>query len=261
MKKYLIAIISTILILIMGVWLLKSQLPQNATDNNDTLFQYSTLGSLLEGVYDGEMTYGEVRQHGDFGLGTFNELDGEMVEIDHQVYQVRADGIAYEVSDDMKTPFAVVTYFEADQTANLAEPMDCDQLKEYIDGLLPTENIPYAVKVDGLFSYMQTRSVPRQEEPYPRLVEVLETQPIFEFQEVEGTIVGFRLPDYMDGANAAGYHFHFITQDRNAGGHVLACQSSEVEIAIDYTDQWYTVLPDDDAFYNVELSGEESDQP
>jgi len=223
----------------------------------DILFQYSVLSSLLVGVYDGEMTYAEIKQYGDFGLGTFNALDGEMIEINHQVYQIKADGIAYQVDDDMKTPFAVVTYFEADQTVILNETMSLVELKEYLDTLLPTENIPYAVKINGKFSYIKTRSVPRQTKPYPPLLDVIKEQPIFEFNEIEGVLVGFRLPSYMEGANAPGYHFHFITKDRDAGGHVLECELQDVNIEIDYTDEWHTVLPEDDQFYNANLTGNE----
>ncbi|NQT74607.1 MAG: acetolactate decarboxylase [Chloroflexi bacterium] len=243
--------------MLIGIAILGCKSSQDSSESRDVLYQYSTLGSLLAGVYDGDITYDEIRQHGDFGLGTFNALDGEMIEIDHQVYQIKADGIAYQVDDEMKAPFAVVTYFEPDQTVLLDETKDYDQLKEYLDSLLPTENIPYAIMLDGTFSYIKTRSVPRQQRPYPRLLDVLEGQPIFEFNQIAGVIVGFRLPDYMDGANAAGYHFHFITDDRNAGGHVLECQTQDVRIEIDYTDEWYTVLPADDNFYGVDMSDDE----
>lgn len=211
----------------------------------------------MAGVYDGEMTFGELKQHGDFGVGTFNTLDGEMIELDGQVYQVKSDGVAYPVEDAMKLPFAVVTWFEADQTVQIDRPMDCAQLKEYIDGLLPTPNIPYAIKITGTFGALKTRSVPGQQKPYPPLAEVVKTQPTFDFQNAEGTMLGFRLPAYMDVANAPGYHFHFLTADHQAGGHVLECQVQDVTVGIDYTDQWHTVLPDDAAFYQVDISNDE----
>ena len=225
--------------------------------NKDILFQYSTLGSLMAGVYDGDITSGELKTHGDLGLGTFNALDGEMIEVDRQVYQIKSDGVAYSVDDKMKAPFAVVTYFEPDQTVQAVEPMSCGQLRDYLDTLLPTENIPYAIKITGTFGSVRTRSVPRQEKPYPRLLDVLATQPTFELQQVEGVMLGFRLPGYMDVANAPGYHFHFITADRHAGGHVLECQVQAVTAEIDHTGQWYTVLPADDAFYQVDISSDE----
>jgi acetolactate decarboxylase len=256
MKKKIVG--DVLLVTLFGITILGCKSSQEVGVSKDILFQYSTLGSLKAGVYDGEMTYAEIKQHGDFGLGTFNALDGEMIEIDQQVYQIKADGVAYQVDDDMKTPFAVVTYFEPDETMKLDETMNCGELKEYLDGKLPTENIPYALKVEGVFSYMKTRSVPRQEKPYPQLVDVVEKESLFEFQEIEGVMVGFRLPSYMEGANAPGYHLHFITSERDTGGHVLECQSQDVKIEIDYTDEWYTVLPGDEAFYEVDMSGDEN---
>jgi acetolactate decarboxylase len=233
------------------------QSSQSLNENTDILYQYSTLGSLMAGVYDGELTFGELKEHGDFGLGTFNTLDGEMIEIDNQVYQVKSDGVVYKVDDAQKTPFSVVTYFEADQTEKVNESMDCDTFKAYIDGILPTKNLPYAIKITGTFSYMKTRSVPSQVEPYPPLLDVIAVQPTFEFEDVEGVMLGFRLPDYMDVANSPGYHFHFLNDEKNAGGHVLACQVENVTIEIDITDEWYTQLPADEAFYSVQFTNDQ----
>ena len=255
MKKTSIGLL--VFALLFSITLPGCQTSEPIGKDGDVLFQYSTLGSLMAGVFDGEMTFSELEKHGDFGLGTFNELDGEMIEIDHQVYQIKSDGVAYPVDGALKTPFSVVTQFEADQTVSFAEPIDCEQLKAQLDSLLPTKNIPYAIKISGTFNTMQTRSVPRQEKPYQTLPEVLETQPVFDFQDVEGVMQGFRLPSYMEVVNAPGYHFHFIIADRTAGGHVLDCQLQKGTVEIDHTDEWRVVLPGDDAFYQVELSTEE----
>ena len=213
------------------------QSTHEADIDNDVLFQYSTLSSLLEGEYDGNMTFSELKEHGNFGLGTFNALNGEMIQIDHTAYQVKTDGVAYEVKDSMKTPFAVVTFFETDQTSMIDETLSCEDLKTQIDSLLPSLDVPYALKIEGTFSYMKTRSVPKQEQPYPTLAEMIEIQTEFEFSNIDGILIGFRLPEYMSGANAAGYHFHFINSDRNAGGHVLECEVEDVKIMIDHKDK------------------------
>ena len=254
MKKRTTGIV--LLVMLICSALLSCQPAAENTKDTDTLFQYSTLGSLMAGVYDGDLTFGELKQYGDLGLGTFNTLDGEMIEIEGKFYQVKADGVAYEVSDETKTPFAVVTFFEADQTVKVSESMSCEDFKTYINSLLPSENLPYAIKASGTFSYLKTRSVPAQEEPYPPLLDVLADQPTFEFENVEGDMLGFRLPVYMDVANAPGYHFHFINAERNAGGHVLDCTVQDVTLEIDYTDTWHTELPSDDAFYDVNMSDE-----
>jgi acetolactate decarboxylase len=225
--------------------------PSNA---GDVLFQYSSLQTLMAGVYDGELTAGELRQHGDFGLGTFNKLDGEMVVLDGTVYQVKTDGVAYRVADSQKIPFAEVTEFGADQTIEVDRTLDCTGLQSYLDAKLPSLNVPYAIKIDGSFAQLQTRSVPAQTRPYPPLADVVKKQTTFDFTDVSGTMVGFRLPSYMAGVGAAGYHLHFLTTDRKAGGHVLSCQVQKVTAEIDLTGDMNLVLPSDPDFYHVDLS-------
>jgi acetolactate decarboxylase len=226
----------------------------------DFLFQTSTINALLEGIYDGETTCGELRQYGTFGLGTFNALDGEMVVLDGTFYQIKTDGIAYRVGDSTKTPFAVVTLFEPDKTLPMEKAESYSQLKEYLDASLPTKNIFYAIKIEGIFKYIKTRSVPGQTRPYPPLVDVVKDQTIFEFHNAKGTIVGFRCPPYVKGINVPGYHLHFITEDRKAGGHLLECRMENVDIEIDYASQFFMVLPEHSEFYNLDLTEEKQSE-
>ncbi|MGR3219626.1 MAG: acetolactate decarboxylase, partial [Candidatus Anammoxibacter sp.] len=195
----------------------QSQIKQSRIEQDkDVLFQTSTINALLEGVFEGDLTFDELKRHGDFGLGTFNDLDGEMICLDNTFYQIRTDGKVYPVDGAQITPFAVMTFFEPDATVSLKEPfkkpLDYDQLRRYIDELIPTKNIFYAIKIEGLFKYIKARSVPKQKRPYPDIMEIIKKQPIFEFNNIKGTIVGFRLPKYMNGINVPGYHFHFITE-------------------------------------------------
>ncbi len=227
-----------------------------AQKNEEVIYQTSTINALLDEVYDGNVTFKELKKHGDLGLGTFNNLDGEMIGLDGEFYQIKADGVAYSVDDSMKTPFAVVTFFESDKTKELVKSVNYEQLKHYLDNMLPTENIFYAFKVEGEFKYVKARSVPGQNKPYPPLVEIVKDQPIFEFHDVKGTLVGSWFPGYMKGLNVPGYHFHFITEDKKAGGHLLECQTENVEIGIDYTSNSYLALPEDEEFYKAELSKE-----
>jgi acetolactate decarboxylase len=99
--------------------------------------------------------------------------------------------------------------------------------------------------VDGRFEYVKTRSVPRQHKPYPPLVEVVKDQPTFELHDVSGSLVGFRFPDYAQGLNVSGYHFHFITADRSAGGHVLGCRLVRGELSIDHEGDFRLEVPQD----------------
>jgi len=211
-------------------------------ENKDVLFQTSTMNAIFKGVYDGEITYKELRQHGDFGIGTFNGLDGELFALEGKFYRIKADGIAYPVDDSMKTPFAVVTFFEPDKSVLLDETFDYKQLQQYLDNLLPTKDIFYAIKIEGTFKYIKARNIPRQNKPYPQFSEVVKSQLIFEFHNVEGTMVGFWCPAYLEEINVPGYHLHFITKDKKTGGHLLECQVQDVKIEIDYTPEFHMAL-------------------
>lgn len=211
-------------------------------ENKDVLFQTSTMNAIFKGVYDGEITYKELRQHGDFGIGTFNGLDGELFALEGKFYRIKADGMAYPVDDSMKTPFAVVTFFEPDKSVLLDETFDYKQLQQYLDNLLPTKDIFYAIKIEGTFKYIKARNIPRQNKPYPQFSEVVKSQLIFEFHNVEGTMVGFWCPAYLEEINVPGYHLHFITKDKKTGGHLLECQVQNVKIEIDYTPEFHMAL-------------------
>jgi len=208
-----------------------------------SLFQTSTIDALLDGNYDGDVSFAELRARGDFGLGTFDALDGEMIALDGDFYQIKADGAAYPVDVRTKTPFAVVTIFEPALSQTLDSAMDFSTLCTRVDQLYDDAGTCCAVRVDGDFEHVRTRSVPRQHKPYPPLVDVVENQPVFDLTSVRGTLVGFRFPDYTQGLNVAGYHFHFITADRSAGGHVLGCRLAHGDLYIDHEGDLRLELP------------------
>jgi acetolactate decarboxylase len=184
------------------------------------LYQTSLMSALMAGIYEGDMTYGELHKHGDFGLGTFNDLDGEMVGFDGMFYQVRSDGSARPVTDDQKTPFAVVTFFQPERELNLVQPMTKSDLLAMIEKATDA-NLFSAVRVDGTFDQVRMRTVQRQTRPFPPLTEAAKHQAEKVFTNVEGTLAGFRSPIYAQGIGVAGFHLHFLRQDKQAGGHAL----------------------------------------
>src|ERR1700721_3499529 len=72
-----------------------------------TLFQVSTSAALVEGVYQGALRVSRLLSQGDFGLGTFVDLDGEMVVLDGVCYRVSATGAITPVEGDRLIPYAV----------------------------------------------------------------------------------------------------------------------------------------------------------
>lgn len=224
-----------------------------SSEDHDTLTQVSTLSALLNGVYDGEVTLRELLSHGDFGIGTFDHLDGEMVILDGQVYQVKYDGTVVRPDLSLTTPFAVVTSFDIDEHHQLVSGTTFDRFERDEDTLLPTRNIFHAIRITGTFAKMTCRSIPRQCKPYPSLEDVAKQESVFPFGDVEGTVVGFRCPPYVAGINLPGYHLHFISADKTAGGHVLDFMVSKAEVAVDYMPEFSMMLPQTDAFYASEM--------
>lgn len=245
-KTFKLFIFSLLLITLSGL--------SSSIDNKDVLFQYSTVNALYKGIYDGEMTYRELKRLGNFGLGTFNSLDGEMVGLNGHFYQIKAEGVVRPVDNLMKTPFATVTFFEPDKTVLLKNKMNYEQLKQSLDSLLPTKNLFYAIKIEGVFKYIKARSVSRQNKPYPSFTDVINNESVFEFNNIRGTLVGFYCPEYTSGINVPGYHFHFITEDKKAGGHLLECEIQDVKVEIDYISRFYMLLPQCNEFYNADLT-------
>jgi len=222
----------------------------------DALYQVSTLDALMAGCYDGYTEFSELVKMGDTGLGTVDGLDGEMIAIDGIFYRVDIDGSVHEIPDEATTPFAVVTYFQEDRSFPVSD-LAYDDLKTALKDELPSENIFYAIVVSGTFSHMTVRSVPGQTPPYPHLLDVIEHQAIFELEDVSGTMVGFFCPDSAAGINVAGFHLHFLTDDRSAGGHVLGCEITDAIVEIDDSTALFLVLPENRTFYDCDLSGGE----
>jgi acetolactate decarboxylase len=210
--------------------------------DKDVLYQVSSLQLLIDGEYDGIIKYGSFDIKGDFGIGTFHALDGEMVMLDDKTYRIDMQGKAHKVDNDELCPFASVTYFDYDDWFELASVSSYDELMEKIDHELDDKNIFYAIKIVGTFDYLKLRSVPKQEKPYKNLYTVLEDQGIFIHENVEGTMVGFWCPEYIGGVNASGYHFHFISSNKSFGGHVLELSGKNITGEIDTTTELEMIL-------------------
>jgi acetolactate decarboxylase len=218
-----------------------------------TLYQVSTAGALVEGIYQGAVTVGMVREHGDFGLGTFADLDGEMIVLDGRVFRVSSSGEVCEVDDDATTPFAVVTRFGAPGAVVLDLVDDLGALTAALDGLRDSANVFFAVRVDGHFDAVHVRAACRTAPGIPLAV-ATEHQAEFELGGVDGTMVGFWSPPYASGVEIAGYHLHFLSADRRTGGHVLDCRGRGLRARIQEESDVHLALPDTAAFRGADLT-------
>ncbi len=189
------------------------------------LFQASTIGALLDGAFEGDLTFAELAERGDLGLGTLNGLDGEMIALDGAFLRADVDGVVTPIGPAVRTPFAVVTRFDPTVEGEIPAGLDHEAILAALDGLAPAGGSTFAVRLDGRFARVRARSVPRQEPPYRPLAEVVADQHVFELDDVDGTMVGFRFPAFVEGIEVAGYHLHFVDRARRRGGHVLDSRS------------------------------------
>jgi acetolactate decarboxylase len=207
------------------------------------LFQASTIGALLDGAFDGDLSFAELAEHGDFGLGTLNRLDGEMIALDGEFFRADVDGAIHPIPADAQTPFAVVTRFAAAVDERIEGQLSHEELLARLDTLVPTGASSCAIRLDGRFELVRARSVPAQSPPYRPLAEVVADQHVFELTDVAGTMLGFRFPAYAEGIEVGGYHLHFIGDDRARGGHVLDSRSHGLRARLDPSNDLHVELP------------------
>lgn len=250
-KRLLFKIIVGIILYALAV--LTSAAAVRAQEARDVLFQVSTIDALLDGVYDGVIGVDALAAKGNTGLGTFHALDGEMAVIDGVVYQIRADGSVREAVPGESTPFAAVTPFEPDMTLTLGNVSSMAQLTSALEALLPNPNLFYAVRATGRFSAVKTRSVPRQNKPYPPLKVVAANQPVFNFTDEPGDLVGFWSPAFTKGVGVPGFHLHFVNAARSGGGHMLDCSFDRLTISLDETQAFTVLLPESEDFAGADL--------
>jgi acetolactate decarboxylase len=220
--------------------------------SHSTLYQVSTATALVEGIYQGAVRVRTLREHGDLGLGTFENLDGEMVIVDGRFFQARSDGLVKEVDDDVLCPFAVITRFAPDPAIVIQQCPDLSHLLAQFDQLRHSDNFFFALRVEGHFSYVRTRAMCRTEEGVP-LIQAAAVQPEFEFHDVLGTLVGFWTPEYAKTLNVPGYHLHFLSADHKSGGHLLECSGLNLRLQIQREGDYRVALPETEDFVKVDL--------
>jgi acetolactate decarboxylase len=233
-------------IVILAVFLLLTGCTSN---EQDMIFHYSVLKALDNGVLEGNMKVGELKGHGDMGLGTFNKMNGEMIILDHVVYRISADGKVIQPDDETMIPYSVITFYHQDDTLFMKGDINYQSLKTYVDRRIPSRNFFYAFRIDGDFDYIRCGGANTQEKPYNRsLVQILADRPVYEGKDIRGTLVGFWCPEYVGDINTAGFHLHFLSEDHTFGGHLMEFSARSLDIGYDTKSAYKILLPDTEDF-------------
>ncbi|MEO7494797.1 MAG: acetolactate decarboxylase [Massilia sp.] len=191
------------------------------------LYVYSTIDALLAGAYDGDLTVKQLSAKGNFGIGTYNHLNGEMVVLDGVYYHVKADGSVTVADPAERVPLAYVLPFKPTESFSLAGVATLPAIEALADQRATNSNMFYAFEIKGRFTDISTRAISSQVRPYRPLAEVAKTQSVFKRESVTGTLVGIRSPALSKGISVPGYHWHFISDDKKFGGHVLSIGSAD----------------------------------
>lgn len=216
------------------------------------VFQVSTLDALSLGLYQGVYAIEALKRRGDFGLGTFEGIDGEMTILNGHFYHFRSNGLVTEEPDRSRVPFAVITTFRSRMRFS-TNGVSMEELGRQIDQHIPSTNLFYAIRIHGDFSELTTRAIPKLFPPYPPLPEAIEEEVKFPFQNIKGTLVAFRCPAWVKGINQVGYHYHFISDDETAGGHALSFTTGPVTVEIQALQQNSVWVPDKGPFLTAPL--------
>jgi acetolactate decarboxylase len=215
------------------------------------MYQISTSTALVEGAYSGSVSSSALLEHGDFGLGTFEGLDGEMVILDGEIFQ--AAGKVQRRSDDFLVPFAAVTHFSEDAEFQVGKIACLKELELACDPHRVSENLFYALRVDGVFDTVHARAVHSVPQG-TRLLKAAQTELEFHFNNIEGTLVCLWSPSYASSFSVPGYHFHLISKDRTKGGHVLDCSARQLRTRIQILSEYDIRLPEAGSFLTTDLS-------
>jgi acetolactate decarboxylase len=218
-----------------------------------TLINASVRAAYLAGVYDGFIPVGTLRAHGDFGLGAADRNGGELTMLDGRYYSARGDGTVIELADDVRVPFASVTRFRPERRMRIAGPLPRAEFEARLDAWLPGANRMFALRVHGRFARVVAGASDAQVAPYRRFAEVYPEYNLIPRDGLRGPLVGFRMPAVMRDISRQGYHFHLLSEDRQAGGHVDDEVIDNVEVEAQELHGVEIIVPDTAAFQGADL--------
>ena len=228
------------------------------------MYQVSTLQALALGYSRAVITIEELVKHGNTGLGTFENVDGEMILMDGKCFRAMEDGTVVEEGKDTGVPFCAIADLNKKRTFDISDVPNMDALRELLTLQIEEDfglNSMHVVRIDGLFGKIDARSEAPFRSHHVTLQTILsKNQRAFVFENIRGSLVGVYFPDYMDGINMPGWHLHFISEDRSKGGHVFDMSLQEVTVYLDKISRIEIQLPTEAVFDTYSLKQASEDE-
>lgn len=217
------------------------------------LYQISSTAALVQGVLQGTLSSARLLESGNFGVGTFENLDGEMIVLNGQIFQMCADGRIKQRLDEFEVPFAQVCRFVSPRICRFSQIRDFASLEAACTLLRTSDNLFHAFRIEAQFDVVHARTVRRGPEG-ASLESAGGGEAKFTWRDVSGCLVGFWSPSFTSSFSVPGYHFHFISDDRTRGGHVLDCSFQAAAAGVQVLTEYEVAMPSSGPFLRADLS-------
>jgi acetolactate decarboxylase len=229
---------------------------QEVSKQTGLFYHYSAWPAFVNKIYDGTLTAAQLKEKGDIALGSYNGLHGELIMLDGVLYEAEADGKVVIANDSAKICYANATFFEEDKPLNITEVANYDSLRVKLNQTLDSKNYFYAFKIHGTFKNLKLGGVPIQTKPYTQTLDVLiPGRPVWDKENISGTMVGFFCPDLIGQINVAGYHLHFVSDDKKSAGHIMEFSgATNLTGGMDKIAKYQFDLPETPEFDTVNMS-------
>jgi acetolactate decarboxylase len=236
------------------------QKARSANFNDHNLFSAGVASSFIAGLYDAWYPYKQLKQHGDFGLGAPDQVDGELLLFKGKLYKTQYTGKTTELADTGKTPYALSCFFHPTKVYKHSGTLNKTAFYNYLDSLLTNQNGIYAIHISGKFKLVKARAFPPAQKPYLPLAEMLDKQHFFDHADMQGDMIGFRTPKFMEGPHIAGYHFHFLSADKVFGGHVVDLIAEDITVEVDPLTSYSMELPQTAGFESFDFKKDRKEE-
>lgn len=215
----------------------------SATPIENTIEQYGFPLALVNQIYTGDITPAEMLKKGELGLGTADNLDGELVALDGVVYKIELDGSLIKAPSELAAPYMTMFKFNPSKHIILKEVNSLAELGEKLSAQMASKNSFYAYKITGTFSHLKMASAEKVKNDSVPLMEYLKTRVMYTKENIKGTLVGLYTPEYLGNISIPGMHFHFVSSDKKLGGHLEGISFDQVSVEIEEINKINLTLP------------------
>lgn len=228
------------------------------------VFQFSTVAALMSGLATSGPSASQLIGYGTHGIGTFSDLEGELLYVNGKAYQMTAKSGVKPAPPNISLPFVQVTKFVPEYRGLVTGSLQKDGLMDFFKqggSQAGGGNSFMPVSISGRFKSIKVRVAGPRQTPDESLVSVTERAEKSTLTDIKGVMFGFVSPGWSQGISVAGPHLHFVSEPDDSGslkgGHMLDFEADEgatVEWAV--TGRYHLGMPRGDEWEALDLTAD-----